>query len=521
MKRWFALLALLGLGWATPALTLYDQLAPTLDQVRSLQSSNPARALELLTKAEDDFRKGAAELAPVLRDGVLQSLADARQSLARRSSADLEARVQIIKAILGKALYDDYFKALTEGRAAEAARLLPKLLSASGLPASLRAQAEPLAAEGNLEGLRRFFERTYAQGIINALQRALAQTSPVRAYLEATRAYALYLIVQDSPRAQGLSARSFVDAMGKLSSGNLSGFKSDAQGLLTQAQNFLKAASSPQSQGRRTPPPAAQNPPAPGGVQLEAPPAPPAPQETVPARAVVDRPTSQAPSAAPSVVDDYQRLLADLRFLIRDRQQAERVADSLSGAGIYSVDDWKKALLEVRGRLLEAQAQAQTGQSEAARRTLAQVNARYRLAIEPLVEALRPELAQRTRRVLGLAEGAVGLRTSDFTVLSGELLENALAIEGRSLGAFHALQVGLLQATLGIPRAFLFILAGLLAFFPLYLLRLTFGGRNVYWRFLGLAFFFLLAAGGDGGPLVRGLHLSPTLVTEACPSWGC
>lgn len=490
MKQWFALFALLGLGWATPALTLYDQIAPTLDQVRSLQNSNPARALELLTKAEDDFRKGAAELPPVLRDGVLQSLADARQSLARRSSADLEARVQIVKAILGKALYDDYFKALTEGRGAEAARLLPKLLSASGLPAGLQAQAEALVAVNNLEGLRRFFERTYAQGIANALQRALAQNSPVQAYLEATRAYALYLIVQDSPRAQGLSARGFVDAMGKLSSGNLSGFRGDVQGLLTQAQNFLKAVSSPQSQGRRTPPPTAQNPPTPGGVRLEAPPAPPAPQETAPARPAVDRPTVQAPSAP--VVDDYQRLLADLRFLIRDHQRAERVADSLSGAGIYSVDDWRRALLEVRGRLLEAQAQAQVGQSEAARRTLAQVNARYRLAIEPLVEALRPELAQRTRRVLGLAEGAVGLRTSDFTVLSGELLENALAIEGRSLGAFHTLQVGLLQATLGIPRAFLFILAGLLAFFPLYLLRLTFGGRNVYWRFLGLAFFFLL-----------------------------
>ncbi|MBO1438397.1 hypothetical protein [Meiothermus sp. CFH 77666] len=512
MKRWFAVIALWSVAWAAPAITLYDQLAPTLDQVRSLQNSNPARALELLTKAEDDFRKGAGDLAPVLRDGVQQSLADARQALARRSNTDLEARIQIIKAILGKALYDNYFSALAAGNSADASRLLPKVLSASGLPSSLQAQAQTLAAANNLDGLRRLFERTYAQGITNALQRAQAQTSAVQAYLEATRAYALYLIVQDSPRARGLTAKGFVDALGKLSSGNLNGFKTDVQGLVAQAQNFLKAVSTPQSQRRSNPPTTAQTPPTAGGVRLQAPRTPPAPREVAPVRAATVQPparpaarpanpTTPKPAPAPRPVqsaasapipDVYQQLLADLRFLIKDNRKLERVADSLSGAGIYSIDDWKRALLEVRGRLLEAQAQAETGQSDAARRTLAQVNARYKTAVQPLVEALRPELAQRTSRVLAQAENAVGLRTSDFTVLSGELLENGLALEGKSLGGFHSAQVWLLQTILGIPRAFLFILMGMLAFFPLYLLTLTFGGRNMYWRFLGLAFFFLL-----------------------------
>ncbi len=493
MKRWFAIFALMSLAWAAPAMTLYDQLAPTLDQVRTLQNTNPARALELLAKAEDDFRKGAGDLAPVLRDGVLQSLADARQALARRSSADLEARIQIVKAILGKALYDNYFSALAAGNNADANQLLPRVLSAAALPNSLQAQAQTLAAANNLDGLRNLFERTFAQGITNALRRAQAQTSAVQAYLETTRAYALYLIVQDSPRARGLSAKGFVDALGKLSSGNLNGFKSDVQGLINQAQNFLQAASSPQSQ--RSNPSTAQNPPTPGGVRLQAPRTPPAPVEVAPAR------TTQPPTPLPRPVqvttpppanDPYQQLLGDLHFLVKDSRKAEQIADVLTGAGIYSIDDWKRALLEVRGRLLEAQAQAQSGQSEAAQRTLAQVNTRYKSAIQPLIEALRPELAQRTSRVFALAENAVGLRTSDFNVLSGELLENSLALEGKSLGGFHAAQVWLLQTILGIPRAFLFILAGMLAFFPLYLINLTFGGRNLYWRFLGLAFFFLL-----------------------------
>lgn len=187
-----------------------------------------------------------------------------------------------------------------------------------------------------------------------------------------------------------------------------------------------------------------------------------------------------------------QQLLSDLRPIIKDHRKAEQVASSLAGADIYNIDDWNRALLEVRGRLLEAQVQAKTGQTGAARRTLAQVNARYQAAIQPVVEALNPGLAQRTSRVFNLAENAVGLRTTDFTVLSGEMLENVLVIEGKTLGAFHEMQVWLLQTILGIPRAFLFILAGILAYFPLYLLTLTFGGRNIYWRYLGLAFFYLL-----------------------------
>lgn len=337
MKGWFAIIVLFSLAWAAPAVSLYDQLAPTLNKVRTLQNSNPARALELLSKAEDAFRKGAGELAPVLREGIQQSLADARQALARRSNADLEARIQIIKAIMGKALYDGYFEALAKGDSAEASRLLPKVLSASGLPNSLQAQVQTLAAANDLDGVRQLFERTYAQGISNALRRAQAQTSAVQAYLEATRAYALYLIVQDSPRARGLSAKGFVDALGKLSSGNLNGFKADVQGLVTQAQNFLKAVSSPQSQ-RRSNPTAAQNPPATGGVRLEAPRTPPAPKEAAVAQT---RPPTTPASVAPpvqvaSTPDAYQQLLGDLHFLIKDSRKLERVADSLTGAGIYT-----------------------------------------------------------------------------------------------------------------------------------------------------------------------------------------
>jgi len=497
MKRWLAIVFFTAWAWAAPVATLYDQLAPTLAQAQSLQSSNPVKALQLLTDAENRFREGGADLAPQLRDGILQSLADAKQALSRKSSADLNARIQLIKAILGKALYDGYFAALSGGKAQDAAALLPKVLSASELPSSLKPQAEALAASNNLNGLRSLFERTYAQAMVSALQRAQAQSNSIQAYLEVTRAYSLYLIVQDSPRARGLSAKAFVDAMGKLSSGNRDGFKTDIKGLTEQAQNFLKGATALKPRSTTV---TAANPPVSGGVRQQE--AAKSQQTTAKPQIAATLPLPQPKSTlkpppflaatGEGIQDSYQQLMGDLKLVIKDPKKAAEVATALSSAGIYSIDDWRGALLEIRGRLLEAQVQSEGGQAEAAKQTLSQITIRYKAAVQPMVEAINPKLAQRTERIFSLAQGAIGLRTTDFSVLAGELIDNGLVLQGKRLGTFQDVQVWLLQTILGIPRAFLFILAGLLSVFPLYLLSLTFGGRNIYWRYLGLAFFFLL-----------------------------
>jgi len=178
--------------------------------------------------------------------------------------------------------------------------------------------------------------------------------------------------------------------------------------------------------------------------------------------------------------------------LVSDPAKAERVTEQLTGAGILSVDDWKRAVLEVKGQAITAQSQVQIGRFDQARQTLRQLQSQYRSQVEPIVAALNPTLAERTNRLISAMQQAVGLRTTDFSVLSNELEESRLALSKQSLGFGHDFQVSLQLLLLGLPRAVLFILAGMLAVIPLYLLALTFGGRNIYWRFLGLAFFFLL-----------------------------
>ena len=100
-------------------------------------------------------------------------------------------------------------------------------------------------------------------------------------------------------------------------------------------------------------------------------------------------------------------------------------------------------------------------------------------------------MAKRTDLLFRRLREAVGLRTLDITVLLGELQELEERLLGNTLGPWHALQVQVELLLLGIPRSVFFILAAVLSFFPLYLVRITFGGRNVYWNLLGLGFFFL------------------------------
>ncbi|WP_232822461.1 hypothetical protein [Thermus sediminis] len=170
---------------------------------------------------------------------------------------------------------------------------------------------------------------------------------------------------------------------------------------------------------------------------------------------------------------------------------SRQLAEALHRLALPSLLDWLVLLDEVRGSLARAQLYAASGQLNFAREQLVYAHSRFRLTIYPVVGAYAPDLAQRADRFFLRMKDAAGLRTVDFTLLLGEIQEMEERLFGATLGPWHALQVQVGLLLLGIPRATFFVLAVALAFFPLYLIRLTFGGRNVYWNLLGLAFLFL------------------------------
>ncbi|WP_318774344.1 hypothetical protein [Thermus sp.] len=108
-----------------------------------------------------------------------------------------------------------------------------------------------------------------------------------------------------------------------------------------------------------------------------------------------------------------------------------------------------------------------------------------------MFSAIHPGLTEQVSRTLIHLSTAPGIRTLDALAVyeALEALKDSFS-QGPVLNPWLNFKLFLAQSA-GIPRAVFFLLAAALSLFPLYLLRLTFGGRNVYWNLLGLAFLFL------------------------------
>ncbi|AEG34313.1 hypothetical protein Ththe16_1921 [Thermus thermophilus SG0.5JP17-16] len=446
----------LSLALAAGLTDFYDRLEAALGQVRL---ENPAQAVNALSRAQSLLREEGA-LPPVLRDAALTNLQEARQFLAQKSAVDLEARLLLVRHLVGKALYDAFLQAQGEERAA----LGQRLAQATGLPPALVAQARAAPPEE----ARRLLEARYLQAMAEDLGQALAAQNRPQAYLALARAYARYLIVQDSPQSR-LRAQDFVQALALVSSGQP--FRPEVQRLLGQVQAWRQSLLSLQTDQAPSPTEAAP-PPAPASQPQASPP----------------RPGSVGALLAGELPEGLEE---ELSFLALEPEAKARLGEALQALGYGSVLDWLAIADEVRGALALAQLYAQSGHFAQARAQLDYAHSRFRLKLLPVAEAYAPGVAKRTDLLFQRLRDAVGLRALDISVLLGELQELEERLLGNTLGPWHALQVQAELLLLGIPRSVFFILAAVLSFFPLYLIRITFGGRNVYWNLLGLGFFFL------------------------------
>ncbi|MGC8877468.1 MAG: hypothetical protein ACP5P8_10705, partial [Thermus sp.] len=150
-----------------------------------------------------------------------------------------------------------------------------------------------------------------------------------------------------------------------------------------------------------------------------------------------------------------------------------------------------EALQEVQNEVGLAVAALGQGNANRGRYHLKRAFLRFLAGVEPVFSHVDPALTERISRGLAHLSTATGLRTLDALTLYEALEELRQRFsQGPRANPWLDLKLALVQ-TAGIPRAVFFLLAAALAFFPLYLIRLTFGGRNVYWNLLGLAFLFL------------------------------
>lgn len=484
MKR-ALILGLVGmLAWAYAASLseVFDRVDRALREVRLGPGAGAA-----LDQAQSALRQGADLLPPVLRDALFTNLQEARQAVARNSRIDLEARLLLIRHLLGKALYDAFFEAKAGRTQEPAEELLKRLERAVGLPPSL---AEEARRGKDLSALRTGFERWFTNEMSLDLKRALEARSRPEAFLSVTRAYARFLIVQDSPRS-ALRAREFVNALTLISTSQP--FRPEVQGLQSRVADWRKGlqASPPSPQGQISP-------------QAGPAPAQPTPSKGTPSRAggqpSASPPTAPATPPPPAPTPRVDLVLPggsgeETSPLRLNPEVAVAIGSRLGELGIESLVDWLAILDDLRGAIAQAQLHTSSGQYDRVREQLAYAYGRYRLKVYPVVSAYAPGLAERTDQLFLRMQNAVGLRTVDMLVLLGELQEAEERLLGGSLGIWHELQVKMELFFLGLPRAILILLAAVLAFFPLYLMRVTFGGQNRYWNLVALAFFFLFLPG--------------------------
>lgn len=513
--RWIVLVFLFAAAWAMPLTQLYDQLAPKLETARTELLRDPTASLQALDDALNIFRSGAENVPQALSEGVVQALNNARIAVSRKSKADLEGQLWVVRGSIGKLLYEAMFQAVYQGNTDEAMALLDRLIEVTARTPDLKAKAVPLIKAGDINGLRTLFERAYAEAMYKSLQLAQKKEQRASAYALTAKAYGLYLVVQDSPRIDNL-ARDYVDALSKLVAGDEAGFKEQTDHLIAAAQRFFRAAGPAVSAAPAAPQAAAaaevrQPQPAPASAPTSA--TQPAPSKPASAPPAAPKPASEAGAKpkieAQELVSPIEQLNQDMAFLIGDEKKAQQVANTLAQSGIFSYTDWKNSLYITKGLLATAQAYVSVGRAQEAHRYLEYARNRYVYEIYPLIHAIDPKAAKTTLAMFEQQLSGVGLRTSDLTVLNAQL-ENVddIVLEG-PLGPWHDFTVALQRSTFGLPRAIFFILIGMLALFPLYLIYLTFGGRNVYWRLMGLAFFFLLLPG-----IVEGLsYLGDILAT--------
>ncbi|MCS7217529.1 MAG: hypothetical protein NZ846_00875 [Thermus sp.] len=448
----------------------YDRLAEALAQVRL---GNPTQALAALDRAQGILRQEAEGLPPVLRDAALANLQEARQAVLRRSQVDLEARLLLVRHLVGKALYDGFFQAPPQ----EKPPYLTRLARATGLPAAL------VQGMGNLspEEARRRLEGHYLQGMAEDLARALDATSRPQAYLALARAYARYLVIQDSPQST-LKAQDFVQTLAKVSGGEA--FRPEVGELQKKVAAWRRAlapvtptASASTPQAPPPPPPTPARPP-----ETPAAPAPPSPSSPQPLPSASATPEG---SEAPSNVETFYTPPW------MDKATADSVRKQAYALGYNYNFELLEAVSQVQFEVGLAITALGRGDAKGGRYYLDRALWQFRAHLEPVFSAIHPGLTEQVSRTLIHLSTAPGIRTLDALAVyeALEALKDSFS-QGPVLNPWLNFKLFLAQSA-GIPRAVFFLLAAALSLFPLYLLRLTFGGRNVYWNLLGLAFLFL------------------------------
>jgi hypothetical protein len=493
---------LFGSAHAANLLSGYGSISSNLRASAAVLGSNPRAAVTQLETARDTFRRISPEVrAQKLIPGGNRAFDQARTAISRGSLPDLEAQSLQVRRILERALYEELFFEMS-GKKASAVQYAGVLGRAFELPKAQQVELKSSVASGQSNRVRALLET----GIANLMQRSLQNASSNFANQTATfastaRAASAFLVVQDSPRASGLSVGRFSEVLALLASGDLGGYRNGVAGLLGQVKRFGTQARALLTSSRQAAKPTAK--PASKPKPAAKPVAKPA---TKPSQVVTKPVTVTAPAASSLIA-------AELTKAGIARTQAQRLAGDLAEQGYSS---FAGAMDAVSLKLATALSDIQNARIDSGREAISSAKVLFDRSIRPVVAVADQSLATRASSLFASTEAAAGLRPVDVTTLLGEMDtirkwsrgEPVSGLQGLISGVQSLWMGGGALGSLGL-RGIVFLLVALMFAYPIYLLRLAFGGRNPYWNYIGIAMVLLFLP-----PLVEGIAWLGSLIAQ-------
>ena len=531
----------------------YSLAVENLDEALVSLPTDGALSREALDRAAQTLRPLSRDVVSTSLIGALENtFARAATAVQNQSATDLAVQVAVLRGGFQRLVYESALRAANEGDLELARERLVALATDLGFSVTT---LDTMSAAGDYATLIVAFDQGVARAVQHDLGAASEQLGTDRGntYVNLAKAYGTFLTVQDSPRVAATANSTFVEAFETLTrdptAPDLEGV---AEGTADEGTETDPAATLPlllelsqtvaQFEEAATATLAGESVPLPTSeatdpvtsdlvtsdpvtsdlvtsdpVTSEIVPLDTTTTTQTPETAVVEPGLETSPETAelalPSVAgtdaptDEVTLALEPtLETNPVQPEQAGALAESLSGYGlsperrsqlaqtyrsetITSVEGAVEALYAEAGRVLVA---VETGDLGAAKDYLRAYRTTYNQLLSPLVTERSATVDGATTRLTNSLLASPSLRLQDAAILVGQVDSVAATLAGNASSSTHQTLLATSLVWSGWLRTLVVLILGILAFVPLWLLNLAFGGANRNWRLIGVALFLLL-----------------------------
>ncbi len=499
----------------------YSLAIESLDQAINVIDEDPTVAQEALVRAQLTLRPMSVDSSsPELVKALETTFDRAKIAIRNKSADDLIIQSLVLKGGYWRLLYESVINSNDTDSALVKSYLL-KIANDMNLSEDFATNVETVSEPLNLIAN---FEKAVAQKAVDNISAASNTEDTAEAYRQLAEAYSVFLPVQDSPRSASFTSNLFAKAFQEIVNDDKEALAADLARLQDTMLQFETASSQLLEQ---TPAAAniAVNTSENIAANTEAPVAEitettteqvseittdqanteqvvetntQATTETdnlpqAETLANTSEPSADATSTNPMQVvvqpvnNDQAILTAFKSHGIRSTARQQALLQKYHIAGIAHPADLQDVFYAQSARIAVA---LESGDQRKAKRLLVEMRQQYSELLAPLNSFHNPKTVEQTITLMDNLIKAPSLRVQDAVVLAGQMGATAHGVTDVPL--MHKAIVSTTNIWAGWFRLIFATIFGILAFVPLYLLILAFGGGNKNWQLVGWSLFLLL-----------------------------